>query len=372
MKKVLFLIPTLGHGGAEKVLVNLVRFLDADKFEITVMTLYDEGINRQFLPEYVTYRSCRLPRVPGIAHMLKLMTPERLYRRLIKDRYDIAVSYLEGQTARIISGCPWQETRLLCWIHKTMLDETEAARLFRSVAEARACYARFDRIVCVSQDVKQAFQRLIPLHTPCAVAYNVSDTEWICQQARETVPAGIFRAEQIHLCAMGTIFPVKGFERLVHIHCRLREQGYPVHTYLLGEGSDRGKIEAYLRRNGQEDSFTFLGYQTNPYAYLARCELFVCSSYSEGFSTAVTEALTLGIPVITTQVSGMRELLGEHQEYGMITENEEESLYRGVKKLLDGPALLAYYKDQAILRGKSFQTEETVRAAERLLQGEPS
>ena len=77
-----------------------------------------------------------------------------------------------------------------------------------------------------------------------------------------------------------------------------------------------------------------MGYKENPYKYLAKCDLFVCSSYSEGFSTAVTEALILGIPVVTTYVSGMTELLGDN-EYGIITSNDEISLYEAIKLLIN-------------------------------------
>ena len=114
------------------------------------------------------------------------------------------------------------------------------------------------------------------------------------------------------------------------------------------------------------DTVTFLGYQTNPYKYVSRCDLFVCASHAEGFSTAATEALILGTPVCTVEVSGMREMLGDN-EYGLITENDEESLYQGIKTLLDDPKLLAHYRAQAALRGKKFSTVETVKAVEQML-----
>ena len=116
-----------------------------------------------------------------------------------------------------------------------------------------------------------------------------------------------------------------------------------------------------------EDSFIFLGYHTNPYRYVAKCDLFVCSSISEGFSTAATEALIVGTPVCTVEVSGMKEMLGENNEYGVVTENSEDALYRGIRELLRNPERLVYYRRQAELRGKDFSTENTVRAVEEML-----
>ncbi|MBR0136232.1 MAG: glycosyltransferase, partial [Clostridia bacterium] len=94
---------------------------------------------------------------------------------------------------------------------------------------------------------------------------------------------------------------------------------------------------------------------------------FVCASMAEGFSTAATEALIVGTPVCTVEVSGMKEMLGENNEYGIVTENSEEGLYRGIKSLLDDPELLAHYKRKAEERGRSFSTETTVKAVEDML-----
>ena len=101
--------------------------------------------------------------------------------------------------------------------------------------------------------------------------------------------------------------------------------------------------------------------------YVSKCDLLVCSSYSEGFSTAATEALIVGTPVCTVEVSGMKEMLGNNDEYGIVTENDEEALYRGIKRLLDDPELLRHYRRQAAIRGKAFSTAETVKAVEDML-----
>ena len=111
---------------------------------------------------------------------------------------------------------------------------------------------------------------------------------------------------------------------------------------------------------------TLWGFQTNPYAYLKHCDLFVCSSVSEGYSTAVTEALILGLPVITTDCSGMNELL-LNGKCGVITENSEDALYLGLKNILEHPDLLGYYKHQAQDRGKDFSLLNLLSPIEKIL-----
>lgn len=367
MKKILFLIHDLGPGGAEKVLVNLVNNMDPQQFDITVMALFGGGVNEQFLKPHIRYVACFKRMIRGNSHLMKLLTPRQLHNWLIKDRYDIEVSYLEGPSARIISGCPHADIRLVSWIHVEQHTKAVAAQSFRSYEESVRCYGRFHQTVCVSEYVKQDFLTLYPGLRNVCVLYNTNETAQILEQAKESVEPDVFREGEVRLCGVGKLMPIKGFDRIARIHKRLREDGFPVHTYILGEGSERGKIETYVKENGLDDSFTLLGYRTNPYQYLARCDLFLCASTAEGFSTAATEALILGVPVCTVEVSGMKEMLGENNEHGIVTENDEDALYEGIISLLEDPKRLAHYKNSAALRGKDFSTEKTVRAVEEML-----
>ena len=366
MKKVLFLIHDLGPGGAEKVLVNLVNNMDPKEFDITVMALFGGGVNEQFLADHARYISCFKHMIPGNSHLMKLLTPKQLHKWLIKDKYDIEISYLEGPSARIISGCPDDTTKLFSWIHCKMTPEV-AVFGFRSMGEAKSCYNRLDRVVCVSKTVEDAFQAVFQTESTTCVVYNTNESDKIIKKSTETVSEGIFRDGEIRLCAVGKLIPVKAYDRLVRIHARLRREGYPVHTYLMGVGALQADLDKQIADEGVADSFTLLGYQTNPYKYEKNCDLFVCSSLSEGFSTAATEALIVGTPVCTVEVSGMKEMLGEHNEHGIVTDNTEEALYAGIKQLLDDPHLLNHYAEQATLRGKAFNTSETVHAVEKML-----
>ena len=100
---------------------------------------------------------------------------------------------------------------------------------------------------------------------------------------------------------------------------------------------------------------------------MSKCDLFICASFAEGFSTAATEALIVGTPVCTVEVSGMKEMLGENNDWGIVTDNDEEALYQGIKCLLDDPGLLVHYREKAAQRGKTFSTENTVKAVENML-----
>ena len=365
-KKILFLIHDLHHGGAEKVLVNLVNNLDPEKFEIHVTALFGGGVNEQFLKPHVRFRAAHPKTFPGNSHVMKLLSPEQLHRMYVKERYDIEVAYLEGPASRIISGCTDPDTKTVCWIHCTMQSDKHFAGSFRSMDEAVRCYSRFDRGVFVSKGVMDAFRRYCPM-LQMQVLYNTNETAKMLEKASEPVPEHTFPPDGVNIIAMGKLVPIKGFDRLIRIHSRLRREGYPIHTHILGEGGQEQALKKLARAEESADTVAFLGYQTNPYKYVSKCNLFVCSSLSEGFSTAATEALVVGTPVVSTRVSGMDELLGNNNEFGLVTENDENALYEGIKKLLDNPELLSHYKKQAVLRGNDFSTEETVRAVEKML-----
>ena len=367
MKKVLFLIHDLGQGGAEKVLINLVNHMDCSKFDITVMTLFDYGENRNFLSPNIKYRSWCKNMFPGNSHLMKLFSPRILHNMIIKEKYDIEVAYLEGPCARIISGCPYKTTKLVSWIHIEQHTAKKIAASFRNINEATKCYNKFNKIVCVSKEVENDFRKNMQINVPIEVLYNTNDSKKIFYSSQETVKNIDFDKDEFKLVGVGKLLKNKGFDRILRITNRLIKEGYEIHTYILGEGSEREKLQKYIKENDLHNQVSLLGYQLNPYRYVAKCDLFVCASYAEGFSTAASEALILGIPVCTVEVSGMKEMLGENNEYGIVVHNDEECLYQGIKFLLSNPDKLAYYRKQAILRGKMFSTSYTTKAVEKML-----
>ena len=110
----------------------------------------------------------------------------------IREEYDVVVSYLEGPSARIVSGCTNPKTKLVSWIHIEQKTKKRAAASFRSYSESLKCYRRFDRTICVSNAVRQDFLGIYKLDKPVDVLYNTNESEQIISAAEEEVPAGIF------------------------------------------------------------------------------------------------------------------------------------------------------------------------------------
>ena len=365
MKKILFFIPTLGQGGAEKVLVNLVNNLDKNKYDVTVQVLFDGGVNRQFLHPYVKYKAVFKRSFKANCKILSLFSPQYLHKKFIREKYDIEVAYLEGIAARIISGCPNADTKLISWIHVEQHTKECASYAFKSYEEAQKCYDRYDRTICVSNYVLNDFSNIFQTKN-LQVLYNTVDTDEILKKSREPADKIMKQDGWTNIIAVGSLKKSKGFDKLIRIHKKLLEQGIKQRVYILGRGPEKERLEKDIKDNKLEDTFMLLGYDTNPYKYVSDCDLFVCSSEAEGFSTAVTESLVVGTPVVTTLCSGMEELLGENNEYGIITENNEAALYEGIKRILTDSNLLNMYAQRAKERGNVFSKEKTVKAVEEM------
>jgi glycosyltransferase involved in cell wall biosynthesis len=363
MKKILFLIPNLKHGGAEKVLVNLVNNLDKDKYEVTLYSIFDEGINKEFLNDDVNYIYKFKKVFRGNTLFFNLFSPKFLYNWFVKAHYDIVVSFLEGPTARIVAGCEHKTIKKICWIHTDFLNAKLAAVGFRNFKEAKKLYNRFYKIIGVSNNVVNSFERLIQPKVQTQVLYNVNETDQIRHLANEEMGYK-FTIDTLNICTVGKITNIKGFNRLIEVHKKLIDEGYKLKTHVLGIGEEMATLKKRVKELHISDTFIFLGFDKNPYKYLSKSDLYVCSSYREGFSTAVTEALVLGIPVVSTKVSGADELLGDTNEFGIVTVNSTEGIYDGLKEMISKHELLSHYKKQAELRGSFFSKENTVKAVD--------
>lgn len=173
----------------------------------------------------------------------------------------------------------------------------------------------------------------------------------------------------VNLCSVGRLSKEKGYFRLVKSLGELHNEGLKNwHLYLLGEGGERDAITQIAHKYGVADRVTLLGFQTNPHKYVSKMDLFVCSSETEGYSTAVTESMILGVPVLTTDCSGMNEIIGDSGA-GIIVPNSTESLKTGLRQVLSDKDLLAEMKIKASERSKIFDTQNLIAEFENFING---
>lgn len=361
--RIIFFIESLSGGGAEKVLRNLVNAMDQSKFDITVQTLYREDAESCLAPG-VHYKYCYPAKSCTNELRMRAEAAAGLtYPLHIKGDYDIEVAYLECGATKIIAGSTNKNALKLAWVHCDLQNRIGDSAAF--AAATKKYYAKYDYAVCVSENVRQSFEKLYGSTVHTAVVYNTVDDAEILSKAAEPLPNDVFK-RKLTIAAVGRLSAPKNFIRALAAHRRLLDEGVDHDLWIIGEGEERPMLENYIHENNLEESVKLLGFRENPYCLMNAADLLACSSVYEGFSTFVTEGLILGKPIVTTDVSGMRELLGD-SEYGLVTANDDEAFYEGVRRMLTEQGLMQAYAKRAKQRGKDFSGVKLARDTEKFL-----
>lgn len=375
-RKVLFLIESLSGGGAEKILSVLLKHLNPDKFEVTLCTVVDTGVYVEEVKPYVHYISIlgnpdKKKIIERLWYRLKykliyqILPLKWIYQLFIPKGHDVEIAFIEGFVTNLLSSSSNKKAKRIAWVHTDLINNPWITEVYSSFDEEKKSYQQYDLVVGVSQTVSNALQKKYQLKNVVTL-YNPIDSNVIKHKSQEKISLPLKKDGVLRLVSVGRFVPQKAFDRLLRIVHRLVSEGYSLELWLLGDGEQRLMLENYIREYSLEKIVTLWGFCENPYPYILKSDVFVCSSVSEGYSTAVTEALILGKPVITTLCSGMNELLN-NGECGLITENSEEALYLGLKRCWEKPDLLLRYKKAAMLRRKEFCVEKQIEKIEEFL-----
>ncbi|MDL2250607.1 glycosyltransferase [Lachnospiraceae bacterium OttesenSCG-928-J05] len=372
------MINTLNGGGAERIFIDTIKLLDPKKFSVDVLVVDDYGQFRDELKKVLPYkRIIRHVKNPKIVRwcfggwswimtkILKYLPANILHNWYVKEEYDIEIAYLEGISTKIVSGCKNEKTVTYAWVHTDVIENPWATVQYRTAIEEQNAYKNINKIIAVSNSVKVAFER--KFQSNAEVLYNVLDDKQILEIASKRLRK-LKRDSRVAIVSVGSLYYTKGYMRLVKVVHRLLQQGFEVQLHIIGEGIDRQEIENYIKRNDLEKDIFMYGFIQEPYDLMSQADIYVCSSYAEGFSTTITEALLLGVPVVTTECAGMQELLGD-SEYGIITDNSDDGLYLGLKRMIKNTSLRNNYKAKAIARGRKFSSKNTLRDLEQMLLG---
>lgn len=363
MIKVLFLIEHMKMGGAENVLQNLVNHLDPAKFDVTVQTIWPHNAAGQFR-ESIHLRSCYKTRNRWTELLMRIEAQLKLtYSRRIQDDYDIECAFLEFAPTKILAASTNRRAKKVAWVHCDLRKVEEDTGT--NVGLCAPWYQKYDHVVCVADQVRESFRKLFGDGIPSSVIHNVIDDDRVCRLSQHPVES-IDDSGKKSVVTLGRLESPKNYEGLLRIHKRLVAEGFSYNLLILGKGILQAKLEQYIQENNLQDSVKMLGYIDNPYPYLKNADFLVCSSKYEGFSTFITEGLILGKAIVTTNCSGMKEQLGE-SEFGMITPNDEESLYQGMKEMLSNDSLRKHYEEMATQRGRLFSAQHLVHETEEFL-----
>ena len=381
-KKIIFVSQALWIGGIETALVNLINRLDYDKYDVTCLVTQ----NYLDMAERLT-KNCRL--IVADRRSLVTFTSPYKFKRL----YDILE---EPQGATRFRRFLWHIMNILFkalenhlysdYIKKQMKDERFDTAVIYSdrVAEITVKainakkylmfyhhgamrkeyhdyygYKKSDKIISVSENIAEKLKVYRKKYANKIVTVNnVIDIDSIIEKSKESIENGLFSENNFNIVSCGRFAKEKGFDLAVEACRLLVENNHKnINWIFIGDGPQRESIEKQIALYGLENYIKLIGMKKNPYPYIARADLFVQPSRVEAFGLTIAEAMVLGVPVLSTQTDGAKEIFAV-KDNGSLCKVSGEDIFKGVQRMNEERQ--KYSDANFVLREKNINVIETL------------
>lgn len=374
-QKLLFIINTMGRAGAETALIELLKKLDSTgQYELYLKTIIPCGELFDWVPEKVHILNKHISkhsvlslsghiRITGsivyaffyhltgfklLGNMIKNIREQRASNRKLqydkllwrlladgqpedKETYDLAVSYIEGASAYYLAD-KVQARHKAAFIH---IDYEKAGYTMHMDQD---CYHAMEKIFVVSNEVGKKFCAVYPQYKDKIRLFrNLLDKSTILKKAEEGV-GFIDEFDGIRLLTIGRLHYQKGYDIAIEALAMLREDGYNVRWYVIGEGMERAKLEVMIKKYDVKDSFFLLGAKENPYPFLKQADIYVHATRFEGKSIAIEEAQILGKVIVASDCTGNTEQIIPEYD-GVLLTLTAHNLAHELERVIDHPKL---------------------------------
>ena len=393
MKKLLFVINTMGRTGAETALVELLKKLDSmGGYELFLYAIIPRGelfgrvpdkvhilnkhINKGYVLSFAGYFRIvigvlysffyKLTGFKLLGYMIKNIKAQKssgkklqydklLWRLLAEGRpemkgtYDLAVAYLEGAATYYLAD-KVKACHKAAFIH---IDYQEAG--YTPLMD-QDCYRKMEKIFVVSNAVGEKFCKVYPQYRDRVRLFrNLLDRNEILQKA-ETGAGFTDEFDGLRLVTVGRLHYQKGYDIAVEALAKLRESGYNVRWYVVGEGMERSNLETLIRKYKVEESFLLMGAKENPYPYMKQADIYVHATRFEGKSIAIEEAQILGKAIVASDCTGTTEQIRSGYDGILLTLNVE-NLVSVLKHVIDDPELRRQYSEHVMEKKMEFSED---------------
>lgn len=367
-KKVLFIMPSMFIGGAERSLLGLLDSFDYDRYDVDLFLYRHEGEflnlipdNVRVLPEKKQYKTFDVPisgllksslfafgfsrvigKISKKLHSIFSKEPSGVWMSMqyiskslqwllpkIEGKYDCAVSFL---------GIPDVLLNKVNADVKIAWNHTDYTILNPNHKYDRKLYSKLDYIASVSENCTKQFLSVYPEFEEKAITVeNILSERILNKQAEEKVSD--FKGNEIRLLSIGRFSDAKNFDNVPEICKIIKNSGLNVKWYLIGYGGDEPIIREKIKEYGMENDVIILGKKVNPYPYIKACDLYVQPSRYEGKCVTVREAQILHKPVVITNYTTSGSQLTDGFD-GVVVPMDNQGCAEGIIKVLNNKELM--------------------------------
>lgn len=380
-KRILFINGHLNAGGVERSLVDILKHMDYTKYAVDLLLLEDTGDYASELPPEVNVLFRDLHNTYGsFASSVRRCIAARdwmclrlrtlfLLRKFLGSRalksaatlllgehhYDCVIGFRPGICADLAGYSVKAKRRITWWHHGEFYVDR--------VAYGAMC-SRMDAVAVVSRACREMLQDHLPkLADKLICVPNMLDASAILQKVEHTP----YAKNDLCIVSVGRFAPEKHFENIVPAAKALQAMNLVFMWHIVGDGSERARVEMLITENGLKDYVILEGSKTNPYPYMKYADLFVHPSYIESQGMTVLEAMALGVPCVVTKSRGPCEFI-EDGINGLLTEQSPESLTEKVLSILTDKTLFQSIKENTVCP-EQFAPDRVMKQIEELIDG---
>lgn len=301
MRKIAIFSNDLSVGGIQKSLVNLLLNLDYSKYKVDLYLLKDNKFFENKLPQKVNIYY--LKRYSKITTFIPFKILYLIYKyHGQKEKYDVAIDYDGYQPMTALNCLKCNATKKIMWIHSDWKKRYKFNKKFKILYFfTKSKNKKFDKYIGVSKGVIKPFVEINKLdNIDYMIIPNLIDVKEITEKSKEQCDIKI-NPDIYNLCSVGSLVESKGYDKLLNYLKKVLEKRKDFHFYLIGDGPQYNILKNETKKLGIEKQVTFLGYQKNPYKYMALMDGFALTSKYEGQGMVLLEAKVLGLEIFMSK-----------------------------------------------------------------------
>ncbi|MDU2693463.1 MAG: glycosyltransferase [Intestinibacter bartlettii] len=387
-KRLLFVNGHLNVGGVEKSLVDLLKAIDYDKYEVDLVLFEELGDYIDEIPKDVNVKFYDLTNTYGAflkcifgnlkpnkfkyAFIRIIFNLQRIFgvrmisllNSLFKDlgTYDCAIAYRIGICSEFVAYVVDAKRKITWWHHGSYDYNQKQTKTIEQV------YDKFDYVVSVSQGCKDMILENVNISPEKIVVIpNIIDFDYIQKKSLEKIEENLFDKDFVNIVSIGRLSPEKGMINCVLSCKQLMDLGYKIKWFLIGDGVEYKKIKMEIEKNKLEENIFLLGRKKNPYSYLRYADIYVHPSYVESMSITVLEAMCLDKPLVVVRSIGPSEFIRDG-ENGLLVDVSVDGIVNGVKCLINNRDLYEKLscKDKIVLN--KYKKENVIKQLDNLIK----